>query len=255
MRIPPKNLSVEATPWANWAEQSITQLQQDAERRAQGETNMNKGQTGALATLANNIVNLAQRVTDAFAALTVTAAQVTSGVLADARIPTLDQSKITGTWDKAVSTAGAVAGGTGTFNSGLASTDVYSHLVTYGSYHATWTNVDGTIGYAPSSQRFKQDIKSASLEIRELIDRVRVVTFRYTAAVEAVGDDAAVEWGVIAEEIDALGLPWLVDYDEHGLPFGVKAERLALLLILDAQEKQHQLDTLSNRIEDLELAA
>jgi hypothetical protein len=80
------------------------------------------------------------------------------------------------------------------------------------------------------------------------------VTFRYIGAVENLGDDAAVEWGLIAEEIDELGLSWLVDYDEDGLPAGVKYERLALLLTLGLQQQQESFDMIAARVLALESA-
>jgi hypothetical protein len=148
-------------------------------------------------------------------------------------------------------TAGGNVGAAGivTGTAGLNSPDVYGHLVTYGSYHATWTNIDGTVGYAPSSRRFKQDIQTASLpNLREIMRAFRVTTHRYIAAVEAHGDGAAVEWGPIAEEVHELGLHWLIDYDELGAPIGVKHERVTYLLVLDAQDRQAQVDRLSERL-------
>ena len=55
-------------------------------------------------------------------------------------------------------------------------------------------------------------------------------------------------WGVIAEEIHDLGLTWLVDYTEEGLPDGVKHERFAILLILASKDQQSQIDEISSRL-------
>lgn len=143
------------------------------------------------------------------------------------------------------------AGGTVTAPTGMNSIGVYNNLLST-SYRAVWcssTGGTGAFGYVPSSRRFKQNIATAELEIRKILPKLRVVTFRYMAAVENSGDGAPTEWGVIAEEIDALGLTWLVDYDEDGLPFGVKHERFAFLLILDAQDKQTQIDAITARLD------
>lgn len=157
------------------------------------------------------------------------------------------QSDISGTWDKSVGTSGAVRG-----DAGLYSVGVYNNSVAYGgAYRAVWVHNDGTVGYVPSSRRFKQNITTASIP-REDLFAVRVVWFRYINAVENIGDDAAVELGVIAEEIHDLGLTWLVDYDEDGAPFGVKHDRMAFIAILMAQELQSQVDDLAARVENLE---
>lgn len=142
--------------------------------------------------------------------------------------------------------------GTAQADTGISSIGVYSNLLTT-SYRAVWltsTGGTGTFGYVPSSRRFKQDIADASLpNIREVMANLRLVTFRYIAAVEELADAADTEWGVIAEEIHDLGLTWLVDYDGDGLPFGVKHERFAFLLILDAQDKQAQIDAITSRLD------
>lgn len=145
-----------------------------------------------------------------------------------------------------ISATGRVTGA-----AGMTSVGVYNQLLTYGGlYSSQYVHQDGTMGYVPSSRRFKQDIEGAEIEgIRSLMRKIRVVTFRYIAAVESTKYEAAIEWGVIAEEIHDLGLYWLVDYDAEGQPHGVKHERFATLLILDSQDKQRQIDALTKRME------
>lgn len=139
-----------------------------------------------------------------------------------------------------VSASGNVsAGGSGNFPSGVNSTGVYNNLLT-SSYRVQYVWSGGDMGYVPSSRRFKQDITTAP-DIKSAMLAMRVVTFRYMAAVHELGDAAAVEWGVIAEELDALGLRWAVDYDAEGLPFGVKYERLTLAVIPVIQDHEERL--------------
>ena len=110
------------------------------------------------------------------------------------------------------------------------STATYGRNVTgSGSYRSVQVNIDGAIGYVPSSRQFKRDI--AELPDSDSVLGVQVVRFRYKDAVENLGELAPVEVGVIAEQVHKLGLTWLVDYDENGKPFGVKYERLALALL------------------------
>lgn len=131
------------------------------------------------------------------------------------------------------------ASGSGTFPAGVNSTGVYNNLLT-SAYRVQYVWSGGDMGYVPSSRRFKQDIVNAP-DVKEAMLAMRVVTFRYKIAVEELGDEAAVEWGVIAEELHELGLHWAVDYDEEGLPFGVKYERLALACIPVIQDHEERL--------------
>jgi len=150
--------------------------------------------------------------------------------------------------DGKITAGGAVSGSTGTFHGGVKSTDVYNRLVSGSPYKVQYVDSSGQMGYVPSSRRYKRDIRTAHLDVRSIMAQLRVVTFRYLGAVELSGKEAAVEWGVIAEEIHDLGLAWLVDYNEDGLPDGVKHERFAILLIMAAQEQQSQIDSLDSRL-------
>lgn len=108
-------------------------------------------------------------------------------------------------------------------------------------------NGDGSLGFNLSSRRYKQDIAGANLD-PSLLAQLRVVTFRYIAAVEQFGDEAATEVGLIAEEVDELGLKWLVDYDpETGVPDGIKFDRLAVAALGLAEG-------LNGRVERIEAA-
>lgn len=133
---------------------------------------------------------------------------------------------------------------------GLLSPAVYSRTLST-AYRSLSVRSDGVLGYVASSRRFKQDIRSAEFSPEQLRG-IRVVSYRYREAVKLHGDDAALEIGLIAEEVDALGLSWLVDYDEKGRPFGVLYDRLALAVLALAQAQQQQLDALAARLDKLE---
>lgn len=133
------------------------------------------------------------------------------------------------------------------FNGGLASTDVYSRSVTYGGpYTATWTHQDGTMGTAPSSERFKTDIEPARLDVGAL-ERAEVVTYRYRDAVANLGDEAATVLGVIAEQMIDAGLGHAVTYDAEGQPFTVEDRPLLYTLLAGYQ-------ALATRVAGLESA-
>lgn len=166
-----------------------------------------------------------------------------------AAIPDISAGISTGNVDASgyVHAVGMVTG-----DAGVRSVGAYNTLVSGSPYKVQYIMDDGTMGYVPSSLRYKQDIETAELDVRAIMQQLRVVTFRYIGAVQLRGDDAVVEWGLIAEEVHAIGLWWLVDYDENGNPDGLKHERWAVLLILDAQDKQRQIDSLADRVTALE---
>lgn len=131
-----------------------------------------------------------------------------------------------------------------------------------GTRVAAWLETaTGRLGTASSSRRYKQD------EAPSGIDPVAVLSiepkrFRYIEQVQQFGDDAAVEVGFIAEDLEAAGLtPWVVhrDIDGETVPDGVEYSTFAVahqsvLRDLDARDKakQEQIDVLTARINALE---
>lgn len=139
-----------------------------------------------------------------------------------------------------ISTGTINATGIITAAGGFNSPAVYSNLVSTGAYRVQYINISGAMGYVPSSLQFKQDVNTAP-DVAAAMLAMRVVTFRYRQAVAELGEGATVEWGVIAEEIESLGLTWLVDYDSEGKPEGVKYERLVLGVIPIIQDHEERL--------------
>src|SRR5690606_10841040 len=79
--------------------------------------------------------------------------------------------------------------GTVTGTAGFTSTGAYSNNITgVGSYRAMWIGVNGSIGYVPSSLRFKQDVAAMTIDEQAAL-ALQLVSFRYTAAIENLGDD------------------------------------------------------------------
>jgi len=136
----------------------------------------------------------------------------------------------------AVSASGQVSGNTGVFNGGLKSTDVHTHLLTYGgAYTATWCHADGTLGTVPSSMRFKRDFTAHGLDLSAL-DRAEVLAFRYIDAVENLGDEAEYVLGGIAEQFVDAGLGHTVVRDEEGEPFSIEDRPLLYTLLAGYQQ-------------------
>lgn len=121
--------------------------------------------------------------------------------------------------------SGAVSGTTGTFNSGLFSTAVFSTVVS-GTRSATWTENTGTIGTAPSSIRFKTNVVDADWSDARVFALLSVSSkyYNYKAEVAKRDDPKSPDYvgpnyhvhqeiGHIAEELHAAGLWEFVVYE------------------------------------------
>ncbi|KAA9105002.1 tail fiber domain-containing protein [Microbacterium rhizomatis] len=122
------------------------------------------------------------------------------------------------------------------FNSGMSSV--------VSGYVAVYRDASGRIGLSPSTRRAKKEIKAWAPNLQALL-AIQVVTFRYRAELfdktDPLRRDAPIEVGLIAEDLDALGLTWLVYYDAEGLPAGVHYEKLALALLPIVQDHEARL--------------
>lgn len=161
----------------------------------------------------------------------------------------IEQTEVNVTGNITTTGGNVTAAGNGTFNNKLYVPNAYSNNLTgSGGYRTAYWSLIGEAGYVPSSRRFKRDIKDAALDPADILG-IRLVSYRYKDAVAEAGDDAPVDVGVIAEEVDALGLSFLIDYeiDEEGnaRPFGFKYERLAVALLAVVKD-------LAGRVAELE---
>jgi hypothetical protein len=102
---------------------------------------------------------------------------------------------------------------------------------------------DGRIAVSASSRRFKKDIRSWSPD-RQAVLAMQMVTFRYKVAVDA---DSPRDYGLIAEDLDALGLTWLVFYDDEGRPQGVHYDKIALALLPVVQDHEARIAALEGK--------
>lgn len=138
-------------------------------------------------------------------------------------------------------------GGTGT-------TNAYDHLFTVGPWRATWALSDGTLGTSQSSRKVKTDITDADQFIS--IETLRVckwVIYRMIDDLNLNGDGALPHLGMIAEDLDDAGLGWLVEYDDQTLePVGISYPMLGVAALRLAQDAEDRLDTLEQRITQLE---
>jgi hypothetical protein len=150
-----------------------------------------------------------------------------------------------------VAAVAQVRGDNGLFPGGINSVDVYNRLVTgSGSFRTTSTNILGQMGQTVSSQRFKQDIVDADVP-RETLRKLRLVFFRYTAAVPFDQDQQPLLLGLIAEEVHDLGLTWLVVYDDEQRPEALVDFALPFLGLLLAQSNADEIEALRSEIAEL----
>lgn len=112
-----------------------------------------------------------------------------------------------------------------------------------GSYRVAYLGSTGLLGWVSSSRRYKQDIASAPIDVQAVL-AMDVVTFRY------IEGDGTIQHGLIAEDLDALGLTWLVDYGEDGdTPQGVRYDLLALALLPAIQSAHTRLDAIETHLD------
>lgn len=200
------------------------------------------------------LVDDIQAQLDSYLATRYTNTQIDTFIAGRAPVShTHDQSQVTGTWDKAVSTSsGIYAAGAITFP------NVYATDLT-GTRRTGWVQSDGRMGYASSAVEGKTAIVPATIDIDGVLDLV-VREFYYRAEIrrrtnlrinEGVDYHPARELGLLAHEVDAVA-PWLVYHDDAGHAEGVEYAMLPVALLAIAQaERQARLD-LEARVTELE---
>lgn len=186
------------------------------------------------------------------------ASKITSGTFTVSQIPTLTVSKLsdygTGTWTGTIYTGGNIRGndvvgiGGAQFDYGIKSIGAYNNDLSSQTRKAVWQGAtEGAYGYAPSTRVKKQDIVDCALSA-DAVAALRLVDFRYKSAVAEHGDDAAVEIGLIAEDLlEIPGMERFVFYDDAGEPAGIHYELLALALIPAIQSQGERI----SRLEDI----
>ncbi len=157
---------------------------------------------------------------------------------------THDQSQVTGTWSKGVDT-GSTIRTTGQ----LYAPDAYNTDITYTRRTAWWGN-DGRAGYASSSRTKKTAIRHADEEAMLRILDAEPKAFRYRAEVRRrtslrinEGRDYVppVEIGLIAEELEELGLGWLVYHGENGEVEGIEYSMATVALLAVGRDHERRL--------------
>lgn len=116
-------------------------------------------------------------------------------------------------------------------------------------YFALYVNSDARIGRTVSARRYKQDIAAWTPDVQGIF-ALQLVTYRLKSEVALKGDDASLEWGLVAEELIELGLDWLV-LRIDGKVEGIAYERLALALLPAIQDQERRLLALEEQVVQL----
>jgi hypothetical protein len=103
--------------------------------------------------------------------------------------------------------------------------------------------VSGRIQRSTSSERYKTDIADYQANLSTVL-QLRSRCWRDIADVEADPDSDRWHVGLIAEEVDALGLTEYVDYNPDGSPERVTYDRLCIALLEIAQSQEERLTAL-----------
>lgn len=124
-----------------------------------------------------------------------------------------------------------------------------------GTRVAAWLeSATGRLGTASSSRRYKQDEQPAGIDTDAVLS-IEPKRFRYIEQVEEYGDAAAIEFGLIAEDLHAAGLsPWVVyrEVDGEILPDGVNYPMLVVAQQAAIRAQQAQIDALTARLDALD---
>jgi hypothetical protein len=139
-----------------------------------------------------------------------------------------------------------VAGESATIRIGTAGTQTATHIagidnsVVTGS--AVYVNSNGRLGVLSSSERYKTAVAPIGPS-NDKLQLLRPVSFHLK-----VDPDGAVQYGLIAEEVDKV-YPELVIHDGAGRIQGVHYEELAPLLLNEAQRQAVEIRTLKRQLD------
>jgi hypothetical protein len=109
----------------------------------------------------------------------------------------------------------------------------------------------GTLGYQSSSQRYKDNINPVDIDVNAVL-QVQPVTYQPKSEFLDGCESTDVFLGVVAEQVDELGLKHLVQYDEQGRPDSFKYDLLSVALLAVIKSQDTRLSALESKIAELE---
>lgn len=132
----------------------------------------------------------------------------------------------------------------------------YSNTATDGTWYAVWVEGSGSFCRNTSARKFKENIRDYGQEIDpDTVLKMRPVIYdRKDQVDEETGElkpGRKDEVGLIADEVDELGLKWLVQYMD-GEVDGLRYDLLGVALLPVVQRQANQIDDLEARLAALE---
>lgn len=132
----------------------------------------------------------------------------------------------------------------------LTSPQTYAQLVT-ASVRTVLVDSAGQIGNATSSLRHKESIEDLTVNIEDIL-KLEAKTFFYKEDVKQNGENAIRTVGFIAEQAKELGLTYLYNEDEDGLPDYFAYDKFSVYLLQVVKQQQQTIQSLTTRLELLE---
>src|SRR5207248_10248260 len=114
---------------------------------------------------------------------------------------------------------------------------------------AVKVNADGQLGTAPSSARFKQNIKPMD-KASETIHALKPVTFRYKKEIDPAGTS---QFGLVAEEVEKVD-PDLIVRDKEGKPCSMRYDQVNAMLLNEFQKEHCKVEKLESTVAKQETA-
>jgi hypothetical protein len=111
---------------------------------------------------------------------------------------------------------------------------------------AVKVNADGQLGTAPSSARFKQNIKPMD-KVSEAILALKPVTFRYKREIDPASTS---QFGLVAEDVEKVN-PDLVVRDKEGKPYSVRYDQVNAMLLNEFLKEHSKVEQMQKQIEAL----
>ena len=115
---------------------------------------------------------------------------------------------------------------------------------------AVFVNMNGRLGTATSSRRFKEGIKPMKNASERLFE-LKPVTFRYKQEIDPE-DTRLQQFGLIAEDVEKVD-PDLVTRDKEGQPYSVRYEAINAMLLNEFLKEHRRVEAQQSKIDEQEM--
>ena len=112
---------------------------------------------------------------------------------------------------------------------------------------AVVVNSSGQLGVAPSSRRFKENIRTME-DVSDVLYALQPVTFRYKPGIDPQGTP---QFGLIAEEVEQVDPNLVVHDQEHGI-YTVRYEAVNAMLLNEFLKEHKTVEAQNTEIQNLE---